>query len=97
MKVLISLNKTNTGRIQLTCTRSSNERGGIGTSAALPPFNPNAIAEVEDVIRCLGVDEDEIARSVASLRELPPGGQVRVADIEVPDDVLRENGFEGVA
>jgi hypothetical protein len=97
MKVLISLNKTNTGRIQLTCTRSTNERGGIGTGSALPPFNPNAIAEVEEIIRCLGVDEDAIGRSVSALSTAKPGDVVRVADLEVPDEVLRENGFQGVA
>jgi hypothetical protein len=97
MKVLITVNKTNTGRIQVSYLRSSNERGGIGTGASLPPFNPNAIAEVEEVIRCLGVDEESIACAVATLSTARPGEQVRVADLDVPDGVLRENGFEGVA
>jgi hypothetical protein len=97
MKVLITLNKTNTGRIQLSYMRSTNERGGIGTGAALPPFNPNALAEIEEVMRCLGVDEDSIARGIALLSQSKPGEQVRVADLDVPDDILREYGFEGVA
>ena len=97
MKVLITVNKTNTGRIQVSYLRSSNERGGIGTGASLPPFNPNAIAEVEEVMRCLGVDEESIACAVATLSTSRPGEQVRVADLDVPDGVLRENGFEGVA
>ncbi len=97
MKVLITLNKTNTGRIQVSYVRSSNERGGIGTGAALPPFNPNAIAEVEEVIRCLGVDAESIGVAVAQLANARPGEQVRVADLDVPDGILRENGFEGVA
>jgi hypothetical protein len=97
MRVMITLNKTNTGRIQLAYMRSTNERGGIGTGAALPPFNPNAIAEVEEVIRCLGVEEDSIGRAIVQLANAKPGEQVRVADLDVPDGVLRENGFEGVA
>jgi hypothetical protein len=97
MKVLITLNKTNTGRIQLSCTRSTNERGGIGTGFALAPFNPNALAEVEEIIRCLGVDEESISKGVAQLSAVKPGELVKVADLDVPDEVLRENGFQGVA
>lgn len=97
MKVLITLHKTNTGRIQLAYVRSSNERGGIGTGAALPPFNPNAIAEIEEIIRCLGVEEDSIGRAIVLLSQARPGEQVKVADLDVPDDILRDNGFEGVA
>jgi hypothetical protein len=97
MRVLVTLNKTNTGRIQLSCTRSTNERGGIGTAYVLPAFNPNALAEVEEIIRCLGVNEDAIARSIVALGSLTPGGQVKVDDLEVPDDVLRDSGFQGVA
>ena len=97
MRVLITLNKTNTGRIQLSYVRSTNERGGIGTGAALPPFNPNALAEVEEIIRCLGVDDESIGRAVSLLSTAKPGEQIRVADLDVPDDILRENGFEGAA
>jgi hypothetical protein len=96
MKVLISLSKTNTGRIQLACTRSTNERGGIGTSSALPPFNPNAIAEIEEIIRCLGVDDGSIGSAISLLAEAKPGETVKVADLDVPDEILRENGFQGV-
>ena len=97
MKVLIALNKTNTGRIQLGCTRSTNERGGIGTGFALPPFNPNALAEVGEVMRCLGVGEEAISRGVVLLSEVKAGELVKVADLDVPDQVLRENGFQAVA
>jgi hypothetical protein len=62
MKVLITLSKTNMGRIKLACVRSTNERGGIGTGYALPPFNPNPSAEVEAILRNLGVDEDSISK-----------------------------------
>lgn len=61
MRVQITLNKTSTGGIQLACVRSTNERGGIGTGFALPPFNPNALREVEDILRSLGVREDLIS------------------------------------
>ena len=93
MRVQITLNKTNTGRIQLACVRSTNERGGIGTGFALPPFNPNALREVEDVLRGLGVEEDLISRKTALLRQVGPTDLVKVADLDVPDDILRENGF----
>lgn len=93
MKVQITLNKTNTGRIQLACVRSTNERGGIGTGFALPPFNPNALREVEDILRALGVSEDLISQKTALLRQVGPADLVKVDDLDVPDDVLRETGF----
>lgn len=93
MRVQIALNKTNTGRIQLSCVRSTNERGGIGTGFALPPFNPNALREVEDILRSLGVNEELITEKTARLRQVGPNDLVKVDDLDVPDDVLRENGF----
>ena len=93
MRVLVTLNKTNTGKIQLGYVRSTNERGGIGTGSALPPFNPNAVAEVEEILRNLGVEEGTIQRNITLLREVGPNELMKVADIEVPDDVLIENGF----
>jgi hypothetical protein len=93
MKVLITLNKTNTGRIQLACVRSTNERGGIGTGYALPPSNPNATAEIEEILRNLGVSEDVIKANMSLLWELGAGELVKVADLDVADEVLRENGF----
>jgi len=94
MRVQITLSKTNTGRIQLACVRSTNERGGIGTGFALPPFNPNALREIEDILRNLGVSEELIPQKVALLRQVGPNDLVKVEDLEVPDEVLRENGFE---
>jgi hypothetical protein len=93
MKVLITLNKSNTGKIQLACVRSTNERGGIGTGSTLPPFNPNATAEVEEVLRNLGVEDDLIQRNMALLQTVGPSELVKVADIEVPDEILTDNGF----
>ena len=93
MRVQITLNKTNTGRIQLACVRSTNERGGIGTGFALPPFNPNALREIEDILRSLGVNEDLIAQKTRLLRQVGPNDLVKVEDLDVPDEVLRENGF----
>lgn len=93
MRVQITLNKNNTGRIQLACVRSTNERGGIGTGYALPAFNPNAIREIEDVLRNLGVNEDLIAAKTALLRQIGPNELVKVQDLDVSDDLLRENGF----
>jgi hypothetical protein len=93
MRVQITLNKTNTGRIQLACVRSTNERGGVGTGFALPPFNPNAIREIEDVLRNLGVNEDLVIQKTLLLRQVGPNDLVKVDDLDVPDDVLRDNGF----
>jgi hypothetical protein len=93
MKVLITISKTNTGKIQVGCVRSTNERGGIGTGSTLPPFNPNAVAEVEEILRNLGVEEDSIQRNIALLRQVGPSELLKVADLDVPDDVLVENGF----
>jgi hypothetical protein len=93
MRVQITLNKTNTGRIQLACARSTNERGGIGTGFALPPFNPNALREIEDILRSLGVNGDLITQKTALLRQVGPHDLIKVENLDVPDDVLRENGF----
>ena len=93
MRVQITLNKNNTGRIQLACVRSTNERGGIGTGYALPAFNPNAIREIEDILRNLGVNEELIAAKTALLRQIGPNELVKVEDLDVSDDLLRENGF----
>lgn len=93
MRVQITLNKTNTGRIQLACVRSTNERGGIGKEFALPPFNPNALREIEDVLRSLGVNEGLITEKTALLRQVGTNELIKVEDLDVPDEVLRENGF----
>ena len=93
MRVQITLNKTNTGRIQLACVRSTNERGGIGTGFALPPFNPNGLREIEDILRGLGVNEELIHQKITLLRQVGPNDLVKVEDLDVPDDVLRAIGF----
>ena len=93
MRVQITLNKTNTGRIQLACVRSTNERGGIGTGFALPPFNPNALREIEDILRSLGVNEGLITEKTTLLRQVGTNELIKVEDLDVPDEVLRENGF----
>ena len=95
MKVWIKLNKMGTGRVQLECLRSTNESGRIGRGCALPPFNPNAMAEIFAILKNLGVDEELAAEKIAIIRDAAPGDVVKVEDREVPDDVLSENGFEG--
>lgn len=93
MRGRVTLNKTNTGRIQLSCVRSTNGRGGIGAGFALPPCNPNALREIEDILRSLGVNEELITEKTAMLRQVGPNDPVKVDDLDVPDDVLRDNGF----
>jgi hypothetical protein len=96
MRVQVTLSKTNTGRIQLSCIRSTNERGGIGTGFALPAFNPNALAEIGEILRNLGVNEDLITQKTASLRQVGPNELIKVDDLDVAEEVLRDNGFLGV-
>jgi hypothetical protein len=96
MKVLITLKKTNNGRVELSCLRSTNERGRIGMGCSLPPFNPNAMPEVEAILRNLGVDDAVATDRIARLRQAGPNELVKVEDRDVPEDVLQENGFEGI-
>jgi len=96
MRVWITLSVMNNGRLQLSCIRSTNERGGIGTGSALPPFNPNGAAEIEDILRNLGVGDELISEKMGLLRQSRPGELNRVEDRDVPDDALRDNGFVGL-
>jgi hypothetical protein len=77
MTVQITLNKTNSSRIQLARVRSTKERGGIGPGFALPPFNPNALREIEDVLRGLGVNEGLTTEKTALLRQVGPNDLVK--------------------
>ena len=88
MRVQITLNKTNTGRIQLACVRSTNERGGIGTGFALPPFNPNALREIEDILRSLGVNEEDITEKIRLLRQAGPNDLVKAINRSTNSGVL---------
>jgi hypothetical protein len=96
MRVLITLDKTNTGKVKIGCVRSTNERGGIGTGYALPPFNPNALSEIQEILSNLGVAHDVIKDKLATLSAVGAGELVKVEDRDVPDDVLKENGFLGM-
>jgi DNA mismatch repair protein MutH len=55
------------------------------------------VRDIEETLRCLGIDEDSIIKSLSQLSELRPGELARVADLEVADEILRETGFLGVA
>ncbi|MBA3913289.1 MAG: hypothetical protein H0X25_05420 [Acidobacteriales bacterium] len=91
MKLWVTLQKTNTGRVVVSALRSTSEHGPVGTGWRLPPFNPNARAEIEDVLRGLGVEEVAIAEKMAALQ----GGAefVRVAEVDAGEEGLREMGF----
>jgi hypothetical protein len=41
----------------------------------------------------LGVEEDSIQRNIALLRQVGRSELLKVADLDVPDEVLVENGF----
>jgi hypothetical protein len=42
------------------------------------------------------VDEDLITRKTASLRQVGPNELIKVDDLDVAEEVLRDNGFLGV-
>jgi len=63
---------------------------------SLAPFNPNAVAEIEAILRNMGVDDGVVADRIARLRQAGPNELIKVEDRDVPDDVLQENGFEGM-
>lgn len=96
MKVWITLSKMGTGRVQLSCIRSTNEKGRIGTGHALPPFNPNAVPEIYAILQNLGVDGELAAEKIAMIRDAAPGEEIQVENLDVPEEVLRENGLVGL-
>jgi len=89
------LTKMGSGRVQLECVRSTNESGRIGMGRALPPFNPNAMAEIHAILRNFGVPEELAAAKMALIRDAAPGALVKVEDRDVSDEVLSDNGFVG--
>jgi len=54
------------------------------------------MAEIEAILRNLGVDDSVATDRIARLRQAGPNELVKVEDRNVPEDVLQENGFEGI-
>ena len=52
-----------------------------------------AAAEIEEILGNLGVSEESIKAKMSLLLEVGSGELIKVADLDVTDDVLRENGF----
>jgi hypothetical protein len=96
MKVTVTLNRMNSGRMQLACVRCTNESGGIGTGYALKPYAPDAGEELKGVLGALGVGGEIIASKMELLSAVSPGELVKVAELDVSGDVLRANGFLAV-
>ena len=65
MKVDVTLNTMNSGRIQVACIRSTNEHGAMGTGHVLAPFPANATEEVEAVLLNLGIAKRDIDLAMA--------------------------------
>ena len=95
MKVRVTLNKMNSGRMQVACTRSSNEVGGSGTGA-VRTFAADAKEELTKFLHGLGIPDAVGAEKVASLSKIGPYEVVTVAELDITKEVLQANGFFGV-
>ena len=88
MRVRVTLNKLNSGRMQLACVRATNENGGIGVGFALAPFAANADLEVRKVLTRLGVSNSAIADKMSLPSVVGSEELVTVAAMDIPGDVL---------
>jgi len=95
MKVRITLNKMNSGRMQVACVRSSGQLGGSGTGA-VRTFAADANEKLRKFLGALGIGDDVIAEAMSSVSKICPYEVLTVAELDVSKEVLQANGFFGV-
>jgi len=87
MEVRISVNKMNSGRMQISARRL-----GLGVSTG-PVVTYKQESDVRKVLSALGFGERLINDQLQVLAEIGPNELLHFPDSNIPEDVLRANGF----
>lgn len=90
MVIRVSINKMNSGRMQVCCARPSSNGYVLTYPAA------SAKEDVTKVLLALGISEGTIEDRLATLADFGPNEMLLVEEREIMDEVLRRNGFLGV-
>ena len=90
MIVRISVNKMNSGRMQICCARPSSNGYALTYPAA------TAKAEVTKALGSLGINEETIDKGLATLADFGPNEMLLVEERDVSEEVLQKNGFTAV-
>ncbi|MGB6477331.1 MAG: hypothetical protein WBF04_25030 [Candidatus Sulfotelmatobacter sp.] len=90
MTVRVSINKMNSGRMQICCARPGSS-GYVMTYAAA-----SAKAEVTKTLLALGFSAETINGSLDMLSDFGPDEMLQVEELDISDDVLHANGFIAV-
>jgi hypothetical protein len=90
MIVRVSINKMNSGRMQICCARP----GSNGCALTYPAAS--AKGEVTNALLALGISKATIDSSLTMLADFGPDEMLLVEEIEISDDVLRAKGFIAV-
>ena len=87
MTVRVSINKMNSGRMQVCCARPSSNGYVLTYPVA------TAKEDVSKTLRALGVSDERIDRSFGILADFGPNEMLLVEEREISEEVLRQNGF----
>jgi hypothetical protein len=90
MTVRVSINKMNSGRMQICCARPDSS-GHVITYATA-----SAKAEVTKALLALGISAETIDGALDMLADFGPDEMLQVEERDIPDDVLHANGFIAV-
>ena len=90
MIVRVSINKMNSGRMQICCARPGSNGYVITYSSG------GARVEVTNALVALGISAETIDRSLDMLGDFGPDEVLLVEEREIADDVLHANGFIAV-
>jgi hypothetical protein len=86
----ISINKMNSGRMQICCARPSSNGYVLTYPAA------TAKVEVTKVLQALGITEQTIDKCLATLADFGPNEMLLVEERDVLEEGLQRNGFVAV-
>jgi hypothetical protein len=90
MVVRVSINKMNSGRMQICCARPGSNGYVITYSSA------RARIEVTNALLALGISAETIDRGLDMLGDFGPDEMLLVEERDISDDVLHANGFIAV-